>query len=88
MPKFMSSHKLPPGGFSRDQVCQLGEAAQKDADVKPYRSFMNLSEGKAFCILEASDSEKVAAWFKKVGMPYDAITQVELEGEAGTVKDA
>ena len=42
MPKFMSSHQLPPGGFSREQVCQLGEAAQNDAEVKPYRSFLNL----------------------------------------------
>jgi len=88
MPKFMSSHQLPPGGMSRDQVCQMGAAAQQDAGVKPYRSFLNLSEGKAFCVIESASKEKVAAWFKKMGMPYDAITQVELEGEAGTINDA
>lgn len=88
MRKFMSSHQLPPGGFSHDQVCQLGEAAQQDPDVKPYRSFLNLSEGKAFCVLEADSAEKIAAWFDKAGMPYDAITQVEFEGEGGTVNDA
>ena len=88
MPKFMSSHKLPPGGMSKDQVCQMGAAAAQDAGVKPYRSFLNLKEGKAFCIIESASKEKVAEWFKKVGMPFDDITQVELEGEAGKIKDA
>ncbi len=88
MPKFMSSHQLPPGSFSREQVCQLGAAAEQDPDVKPYRSFLNLSEGKAICVLESASSAKVAAWFEKVGMPFDTITQVEFEGEAGTINDA
>lgn len=88
MPKFMSTHQLEPNAFTRDQVCQLGETAQKDSDVKPYRSFLNLSEGRGFCVLEASSKEKVAAWFEKVGMPFDNITEVELEGEGGEVKDA
>jgi hypothetical protein len=87
MPKFMSTHQLPAGKFTRDQVCQLGQSAQQDAEVKPYRSFLNLSEGKAFCVIEAGSSDKVAAWFKKVGMPYESIVQVELEGEGGDVKD-
>lgn len=88
MAKFMSSHQLPPDGFSRDQVCQLGNAATQAAGVKPYRSFLNLTEGKAFCVLEAETSDQVATWFKQVGMPFDAITPVELEGEAGTIRDA
>jgi hypothetical protein len=88
MSKFMSSHQLPPVGFSREQVCQLGQAAEQDPDVKPYRSFLNLSEGKVFCVLEAASSDKIAAWFKKMGMPYDAITPVELEGVAGKINDA
>ncbi len=52
-----------------------------------YRSFVNLSEGKAFCILETSDKNTVANWFQKMGMPYDNITQVELEGERGTIEE-
>jgi len=87
MAKFMSTYKLPPGSFSREQVCQLGEEATKDSQVKPYRSFMNLSAGKAICVMEAASSDQLAAWFKKVGMPYDAITQVELEGEKGAIHD-
>jgi Nickel responsive protein SCO4226-like len=88
MPKFMSTHQLPPGGMSREQVCQMGAAASKDEGIKPYRSFLNLSEGKAVCVIESDDKEHIAAWFKKVGMPYDSITQVELEGVSGTVDDA
>jgi hypothetical protein len=52
-----------------------------------YRSFVNLSEGKICCILEADDREAVATWFKKMGVPYDDIVPVELEGERGTIED-
>ena len=87
MPKFMSNHSLPAGAMNRGQVCQFAEAAQKDPQVKGYRSFINLSEGKAFCILEAKDKKAVAAWFDKMGLPYDSITQVELEGDRGVVQE-
>lgn len=88
MPKFMSSHQLPPGGLSREQVCQMGAAAQQGEGITPYRSFLNLSEGKAFCVIESDSKDNISAWFKKMGMPYDSITQVELEGVAGMVNDA
>jgi hypothetical protein len=88
MPKFMSSHTLPPGAMKREQVNQLAEAAKKDPVIKPYRSFCNLSEGKIFCVMEAPDQKKLAAWFEKMQVPCDGITAVELEGERGTVADA
>ena len=88
MSKFMSSHQLKPGGFSREQICQVGQAAQHDPDIKPYRSFLNLSEGRAFCVIESSSREQVAAWFKKMGMPFENITQVEFEGTGGEIMDA
>ena len=53
MPKFMSSHTLPPGAMKREQVNQLAEAAKNDPVIKPYRSFCNLSEGKIVCVMEA-----------------------------------
>ncbi len=88
MPKFISEHTLPPGGFTREQVNQFAQASQQDPEVRGYRSFINLSEGKAFCILEAPNKEAVAAWFQKMGMPYGNITEVELEGERGVIKKA
>ena len=88
MPKFMSSHSLPAGALNRDQVNQLAQAAQNDATVRPYRSFLNLSAGRVFCIMEAPNQESLTAWFQKMQMPCDYVTPVELEGERGVVKEA
>jgi uncharacterized protein DUF4242 len=88
MPKFMSSHTVPGGAMKREQVDQMAQAAQNDPVVRPYRSFLNLSEGKVFCVMEAPSQEALASWFKKMNMPCDSITPVELEGERGTVKNA
>lgn len=83
----MSSHTLPPGEFRRGQVNQLAEAARNDPVIQPYRSFLNLSEGKAFCVMEAPDRRTLAAWFQKMQMPFDSIMPVELEGERGDIRE-
>jgi Protein of unknown function (DUF4242) len=88
MPKFMSSHAMPAGALKREQVNQLAQAALNDPVVRPYRSFLNLAEGKVFCVMEAPTKDALAAWFKKMQMPCDFITPVELEGERGLVKEA
>ncbi|MFO0900011.1 MAG: DUF4242 domain-containing protein [Pirellulales bacterium] len=86
MPKFMSSHTLPAGAMKREQVDQMAQAAQADPVVKPYRSFLNLAEGKVFCVMEAPNEAALAAWFKKMGMPCDYISAVELEGNCGALE--
>ena len=86
MPKFMCSHTLPPGKFTTEKVREFAQETQKDVAVKGYRSFINLEEGKAMCVLEASNKEAIASWFKKMGMPFDSIVKVELEGERGTIQ--
>lgn len=88
MTKFMSTHTIPPGNFSADQMRQFAQAAQQDPAVKGYRSFANLEEGKAFCVMEASDKQTLANWFDRMGMPYDSISKVELEGDRGDVRKA
>ena len=88
MAKFMCTHTLPAGKFSPDQIRQFAQAAQQDPTVKGYRSFANLAEGKAVCVMEAPTKEAVATWFIKMGMPFDNITKVELEGERGSVQAA
>jgi hypothetical protein len=88
MAKFMCTHTLPPGALTVAQVRQFAQAAQQDPAVKGYRSFVNLAEGKAICVMEASSKEVIAGWFKKMQMPCDSITQVELEGDRGAVQAA
>ena len=88
MAKFMCTHTLPAGKFSSDQLRQFAQAAQQDPTVKGYRSFANLAEGRAVCVMEAQNKDAVAAWFQKMGMPFDNITKVELEGERGTIHAA
>lgn len=87
MPKFMSSHSVPPGAIQRDQVNQMADAARTDPAIRPYRSFLNLSQGKIMCVMEAPDKETLAAWFQKMQMPFDQIVPVELEGEFGKVDE-
>lgn len=88
MSKFMSTHTIPAGKFSADQLRQFATAAQHDPTIKGYRSFANLEEGKAMCVIEGPNKEAVAAWFTKMGMPFDNITKVELEGDQGDIKAA
>jgi hypothetical protein len=88
MPKFMSCHTMPAGALKREQVEQMARAAQGDPVVKPYRSFLNLAEGKLVCVMEALSQEALAAWFGKMQMPCDYLTPVELEGERGVIQEA
>jgi hypothetical protein len=87
MRKFMCLHTLPVGVFSFQDICGLADALQHDPNIRGYRSFMNLSDGKACCVLEADDADTLAVWFKDKGIPYDSILPVELEGEYGTIQD-
>jgi hypothetical protein len=86
MQKFMSSHTLPAGAMNRGHFDQMARAARNDPVVEPYRSFLNMAEGKVFCVMEAPDKEALAAWFDRMEMPWDYIAPVELEGERGSVK--
>jgi hypothetical protein len=88
MPKFMSTHSVPPGAIQREQVNQLAEAAKQDGTIKPYHSYLNLSEGKIIWVMESPDQPTLAAWFKKMQMPCDGITPIELESDHGSVRTA
>ena len=87
MHKYFCTHTLPAGAFTLDQLCQVAEASQHDPNVKGYRSFFNLTEGKAWCVLEAPDQEALAGWFQNMNIPYDSIVPVEYEGECGKIED-
>ena len=40
-----------------------------------------------WCVLEAHDREAITAWFDKMGISYDAIWPVEIEGDRGVMED-
>ena len=75
-------------GFTRDQYCQVSAASQQDPTVKGLQSYANLSEGKIYCVWQALKPEAIVAWFKKMNVPYDSITQIEVEAAGGAVKTA
>ena len=87
MQKFICSHTFPMGKLGLKDVCQVSDALQHELHIRGYRSFFNLGEGKAVCVLEANDRETVVTWFQQNGIPYDYILPVELEGEYGTIRD-
>lgn len=86
MAKFICTHTMK--GITRDQFSQVAAASQQDPNVKGLQSYANLTEGKIYCVWQAPRREAVADWFKKMNVPYDSITQIELEGTGGTVQAA
>jgi hypothetical protein len=78
----------PAGTFTGEQINQIAQAAQNDPTVQPYRSHVNLSQGKIVCVMQAPNERGLATWLQKMQMPCDSITPVELEADLGTVKEA
>jgi hypothetical protein len=80
--KFLVTHPLPPGA-TRSDIEKLAASVQKDPEIRGYRSFLNLTEGRGACILEAPSKTRLAEWLRKNNMTFDLITEVELEGYRG-----
>ena len=76
--KFFVTHPLS-SGMKREDVEKLMKSAQTDPEVRGYRSFLNLTEGRGVCVFEAPDRARLANWLAKNNMSYDRITEVELE---------
>lgn len=84
MPRFLACHTVP--GVTQQMLEQMAKAAQQDPAVKGINSYTSLSEGVVHCIFEAPNKEALAKWFKKMKLPYDRITKVELVGTAATFR--
>jgi hypothetical protein len=50
MPKFMSSHTVPAGALTREQINQIAQAAQNDPTVQPYRSFPTCRRERSYAL--------------------------------------
>ena len=84
--KFMVSHDMPKG-ISKEDVIQKMRAGQSDPEIRGYRSFLNLTEGRGFCVFDAPDERRLVDWLNKNKMSYEDIMAVELEGEHGELVD-
>jgi hypothetical protein len=87
MQQFLCIHTFGPGSISREQIQQFSQIAQQAQDVHGMHSYLNLSEGKAVCIFEADSKAQLERFFGKMGMPFDTICPVEVEGERGILHD-
>ncbi|MBI4474131.1 MAG: DUF4242 domain-containing protein [Acidobacteria bacterium] len=85
MPRFIACHTVKE--ISREALEQVSAASQQDPDVHGVASWSNLSEGILHCVFDAPSREALAAWFDKMKIPYDRITQVQVEGQAGVLRD-
>ncbi|MDX1935060.1 MAG: DUF4242 domain-containing protein [Capsulimonadales bacterium] len=88
MPKFMTIHTFPAGSLTAERIEDIASAGQHDPEVRGYRSFHSLSEGRIVWLLEAPDKEAVLAWCKRQELPLDGITALELEGHVGVIRQA
>ena len=81
--RYMIYHPVAPN-TTVDDLKALGKKLPTGGEIRPIRSFFNVSEGKAVCIFEAPDRSRLENWLREHELPYDEILEVELEGEAGT----
>jgi len=86
MARFICTHTLPPGVMKEHIMSMFADAAQHCKTVRGYRSFMNLTEGTLFFVVDADDADTVRAWFDEMRMPTEEIVQVELEGDRGRLR--
>ena len=86
MARFICSHSLPAGVMKDHIMSMFANAAQEATNVRGYRSFMNLTKGRLFCVVDAADEATVQAWFEKMRMPTDEIVLVEIEGDEGKLQ--
>ena len=82
----MSIHTLPPGAFTPERIEEIARLGQTDPHVRGYRSFHSLAEGRIVWMLNAPSKEAVEDWCRRVGLPLDGVTALELEGFVGNIK--
>jgi Protein of unknown function (DUF4242) len=86
MPKYMTVHTFAAGLLTPERIEEIAHAGQQDPDVRGYRSFHSLSEGRIVWLLDAPDRQSVQEWCVRQGLPLDSITQLELEGHVGVIR--
>jgi len=75
-----------PGTVDTERIRALASAAQSDPDVRGYRSFHSLAEGRIVWLLEADSKDAVQRWANRNQLPVDGVTEIDLEGHVGTIR--
>ena len=82
--RFLVIHPLE-AGTTRERLTEF--LREIPPEIKEYRSFINLTEGKGVCLLDAPDREVLVKWLDERKLPYDAIWMVEAECKHGEFID-
>ncbi len=79
MPRYFALHTVGPNVVTREMVLQAGAHAKAEEKIPSYRSFINMTEGQAACVIDAPSKEWLLEYFKGLKLPVDVIFEVEIE---------
>jgi Protein of unknown function (DUF4242) len=82
---FMDTHNRGQGTFPQEilteqQFMDQFDALEKAAgplQVVGHAAHVNLSEGKAFCLMSGPDEESIRKAHAAINLPFDSITEVK-----------
>lgn len=81
MPRYVIERTLPK--LSSEQLQAIGKQVVEVAEQMPgviwIKSSISESEGKSYCEFEAPNPEVLLEHSKKVGLPVDKISAVEIQ---------
>ena len=84
--RFLVAHSLE-AGISRDKAVEMLRSVATDPDIRSYRSFLNLADGKGICLFDAPDRDRLIRWLDDNKLPYDYVWTVDFEAEHGEMID-
>jgi len=81
---FIDTHDKTKGSFPTQQLTEAEFHAQFDALERACHEFhvfghaahVNLTEGKAFCLMSGPDEEAIRRAHAAINLPFDSITEI------------
>ncbi|HVT80962.1 MAG TPA: hypothetical protein VHM90_09915 [Phycisphaerae bacterium] len=86
MPRYFALHSIGPNVVTRQMVEDAGAHARLQNEIPGYRSFINMSEGHAACVIDAPSKEWLLEYFKSLNLPVNALFEIEIETLNGTTQ--
>jgi len=83
--RFICEHHLVPG-LDKEMIRNVHRA--KNQEVRVLHSFASLEEKRLYSVVESHDSLTVESFFRELRIPWNNITEIELQCEGrGEVQD-